>query len=227
MGAQPPPRPVRFPALRSAGAGGRQRHYRRHAAGRWQLDPLRHLRDRADSLRVPAHHAGDAAARHRPDRHPLQLQREVSRRRLCARLRLRHQQAVTAGNREISESSGSFAQIRPGQQHKVTAAQSAEPLQLREHGNGAQLGPVFRRLPLQDPQAHVRQFPHGHERVRHAGVAVLPLPSVLRYRGRHADEDLGPGHAAHLRRTVTRFSGQDLPRAAGPKGLSATLACRD
>ena len=75
------------------------------------------------------------------------------------------------------------------------AAQSAEPVQLRQHGNGAQLGPVFGRLPLQDPQAHVRQFPDGDERVRHARVAVLALPAVLRHRGRDADEDLGPGHA--------------------------------
>ena len=49
----------------------------------------------------------------------------------------------------------------------------------------------------------------------------LAVPGLLRYRDRHADADLGPGHPADLRRAVRRLSREDLSEPASAKGLPA------
>ena len=162
------------------------------------LDSVRHIRHGVHSLRLPPHPPAHAAIRHRARRYPVQLQREVPRRRLCARFRLRHPAAVATRNREIPEAAETPALVRPAQPLAVQTAERSQPVQLHQDGNGSQPGRLLRRLPLQGPEAHVRQLPDGDERVRHARVPVLPVPGVLRYRDRDADADLGPGHPAHL-----------------------------
>ena len=86
----------------------------------------------------------------------------------------------------------------------VQIPQRSQPVQLHQHGNGPELGRVLGRLPVQDPQTHVRQLLEGDERVGHACGAVRALPGVLRHRGCDTDADLGPGDEAHLRECVNR-----------------------
>ena len=49
-------------------------------------------------------------------------------------------------------------------------------------------------------KTHVRQFSDGDQRLRYAGLAVLPISGVLQHRLRHADAHMGGRHAPHLRK---------------------------
>ena len=111
-----------------------------------------------------------------PSRHPVQLQRPVSRRNLRTRLRLRHPTAVAPGDREVPETPQAPETLRAAHPVPVAAAQRPEPVQLREHGHGSQSRPVLGGFPLQGLEADVRELPDGDERLRHARVAVLSLP---------------------------------------------------
>ena len=138
----PASRPVRLPGLRSRGAPRRQRDHRGHAAGRRYVGPVRHLGHGVHPVRVSPHPARDAATRYRPRRHPLQLQRPLPGRHLCARLGLRHRPGAAAGDREVPAGAQAPATLRPPQPLAVQVPERPQPLQLLEHGRRPQLRPV-------------------------------------------------------------------------------------
>ena len=202
MGSAPSPRPFRLPAVRGAGADRRQCGHSRHAAGRRQLDPLRYLRHRLHPVRVSPHPVADEAVRHRTGRYEVQLQREVRRPGLRPRFRIRRQRAAAARDREVPAAPEASATVRLAHSFPVEVPERAQPVQLRQHGDGPEPGRFLRRLPVQGTEAHVRQLPDGDERVRHACGALLKVPRVLRYRDRYAHADVGPRDTAHLREPV-------------------------
>ena len=157
--------------------------------------------------------------RHRTDRYHLQLQREVPRRCLRPRLRLRPQSATAPRDCELSTHPATSALVRPPDPCPVEVAERAQPVQLHQHGHGSESGRALGGLQIQDPQADVRQLGVGDKCVRHACIAVRQVSRVLRYRDRHADADMGPGHPAHLRQPLSRLPGQDLPQPARPQGV--------
>ena len=79
------------------------------------LDTVRYFRHCVHSHGLPPYSAVHAATRDRPGRYPVQLQREVSRRRLRARFRFRHQAAVATGNREIPEAAETPEMVWPAE----------------------------------------------------------------------------------------------------------------
>ena len=148
-----------------------------HAAARRQLHPLRHLRHRLHSVGIPAHHAVDGGVRHRADRHPIQLQREVSGRHLCPRFRLRHQGAAATRDCEVPANPRMAAPVRLADPVPVEVPERPQPVQLRQHGDGPEPGRTVRGLQVQGAEAHVRQLPDGDERVRHARGSLFAVPS--------------------------------------------------
>ncbi len=170
-----------FPAVRGPGPHRRECGHRRHAPGRRHLHPFRHFRHRVHPVDLSPHRPADAAVRHRDGRHAIQLQCEVPRPRLRPRLRLGATGAAAARNRQVSAHSATTALVRRAEPFPVQGPERPQPVQLREHGDGPEPGRSLRRLPVQDTQAHVRQLPNGHQRLRHARVSVRQVPGVLRH----------------------------------------------
>ena len=190
-----------FRLFEARGPDRRKRDYRRYAAGWRRLDPLRHLRHRLHTVGVPAHAVVDGEVRHRTGRYQVQLQREVRRPRLCARLRLRPQGRAATGDREVSTHPEAAAPVRVADPRAVEVPELDQSVQLRQHGNAPEPGGVLRGLQVQGAEADVRQLSHGDERVRHACGPFCEVPRVLRHRVRDANADVGPGHEAASTRT--------------------------
>ncbi len=179
MGAESPPGPIRFPDLRGPRGDWRKRGYRRYAPGRRQLDSLRHFRHRLHSVGISPHPVVDATVRHRPAGHPLQLQCEIPWPGISPRFRLRHQTAAAPRDRQVPTNPEATALVWRADPFPVEAAERPQPVQLHQYGNGPQSGRFFRRLQVQDPEAHVRQLSDGDQYVRHARIALFEVSGVL------------------------------------------------
>ena len=91
----------------------RQCDYRRHAAGRRQLDSVRHFRHRLHPVAISPRRVVDEVVRHGTDRYHLQLQREVPWASVHPRFRLRDQSAATFRNCAVPTDPAASALVRP------------------------------------------------------------------------------------------------------------------
>ena len=157
------------------------------------------------SIGISPYRAVHAGARYRTRRYQVQLQREISGRHLRSRSRLRHQEGIAAGNREVPEAPEAAKAVRAAQPVPVQTAQRPQSVQLCQHGGAPESGQVLRGFQIQDIETHVRQLPDGDECIRYAGLPVRPLSGIFRYRNRNPDADMGPGRTAHLRRIIGRI----------------------
>ena len=214
VGPRTAPGALRGRPLRAERRPRGQRGDRGHPPGRRHGHPRGHLGHGLHPDRVPELREAPGALRHRHGADALQLQRQLRQGHLRPRLRLAPQGRAPARDRPLPAPAAPHPAAERAQQAALAPQRRAQPVQLRVDGKDPGRPRIFVGLPVQDPEADVRQLRPGRQRLRPPGGDVRHVPRLLRHRTIDADGDLGPGHPQSLPPHGRR---PDRPHSPGPR----------